>query len=453
MTTGMPARAAAIFVMLVAAPVLAQSPVESFSLSGSVGWSDNIRGEYVDQQSETIVGAGLQTRIAREHRKLNYAIAADLQYLDYLNDTFEDEVAGVASLEASLVLVPEILTFELRDNFGQTQSASFAPSTPETRQNINVFAAGPDLRLDLGNTLVLLGSGRYMDERYEVTPANNTRTVGQLGLYHEFSPDSSLGILGQTDIVDYDDDSTGFDFDRIEYLVRYQLSARRTAILLEAGQSQFSSDDGTERDEFLYRVSLARQITARTSLTLATGRELTDSGSLFVSTVEAMEPQGGIGGGSLEELGLGNTQLTGTGIVASVDSLMSEYARAHWRFLAPRTRAFVGAEMRKERYIQGTTQDRDVTALTGGFERNFTAAVRVGLDASYGTRESIEDDIVLRDLSFRLSTFWQATRRVELSVAAEHTQRMSSSTGGGFNDNRVWARLTWSPRGATSTLN
>ncbi len=452
MKTSKRVRAAAILAALFAPPLLAQSPIQDFSLSGTVGWSDNVRGEYVDQVSDTIVGVGLQTRISQERRKFNFGLTADLQYLEYLDDTFDNEVTGLASFEGSLVLVPEILTFEVNDNFGQTQSAAFAPQTPETRQNVNVFAAGPDIRLEMGDALVLLGSGRYMNERYEVTPADNSRTLAQLGLYHEFSADSALGILGQVSDVDYDDDTSGaYDFKRTEYLARYRLAARRTAIILEGGQSRFSADDGTDRDEVLYRVSLARQLTSRTSLTLAAGRELTDSGSLFVSTVDAMEPQDGIGGSTIDDLGLGSTQLMGTGIVASVDSLIVQYARGAWRFSTPRTRAYVSADYRKERYIQGVSSDRDVNTLATGIERNLSPALRVGLDVAYYTRESLEeDDVVLRDLSIRLSTFWRVSRRVELSVAAERANRSDSSTGGGFDDNRVWARLIWSPRGTAA---
>ena len=429
----------------------AQSPVQNFSLTATVGWTDNIRGEYVDQESETIAGLGLQTRLGRQHRTLSYDLSADLQYLDYLNNTFDNEVTGVAAFDGRLQLVPEVLTFVLQDNFGQMQSTPFAPSTPETRQNVNVVAAGPDLRVEFGDALVLLGSARYMMEQYETTPADNSRTQAQLGFYHEFSADSSLGILGQNTQVDYDDGSTGSDFERNEYLARYTLSARRTAIMLEAGQSEFSADDGTERDMFLYRVNLSRELTPRTALVLAAGKELSDSGSLFVSTTESLLQPGSGGTNTdvtLADLGLGSSQLTGTGIVATTDSLAHQYMRATWRLNAPRTRAYIGGEVREERYLQGVSQNRDVQTLSAGIERSLNAATRVGLDISHNTRESEAEAITLRDITYRLSAFWLASRRVEFSLAAERAQRVSSSTGGGFSDNRAWLRMIWSPRGA-----
>lgn len=426
------------------------SPLQNFSLSAALGWSDNIRGEYVDQESETIAGFGLQALVGRQHRTISYDLSADLQYLDYLNNTFDSEVTGVAAFDGRLQVLPEVLTFVLQDNFGQTQSTAFAPSTPETRQNVNVLAAGPDLRVEFGDALVMLGSGRYMMEQYETTPADNDRTQLQLGFYHEFSADSSLGVLAQNTNVTYDDSSTGSDFERNEYLARYTLSARRTAMLLEAGQSQFSADDGTDREMFLYRASLSRELTSRTRLTFAAGKELSDTGSLFVSTTESLTP--GSGGTNsdvtLADLGLGTSQLTGTGIVATTDSLAHRYMRATWRLNAPRTRAYIGGEMREERYLQGISQNRDVQTLSAGIERNLNAALRVGLDVSHNTRESEAEAITLRDMTYRLSAFWLATRRLELSLAAERAQRVGSSTGGGFSDNRAWLRLIWSPRGA-----
>lgn len=425
-----------------------QAPVQEFALSTTVGWSDNIRGEYNDQESETIAGVGIETRVGRQHRRLSYDLSADLTYLDYLNDTFQSEVTGVASFDGRLQLVQDVLNFVVQDNFGQTQSSPFAPSTPETRQNVNVLSAGPDLRVELGDALVMLASGRFMLEQYETTPADNTRTQVQAGFYHEFSADSSLGVLAQKTAVDYDSSSTGFDFDRDEYLARYTLTARRTAILMEAGQSQFSADDGTEREITLYRVNLSREITPRTVLIVAAGKELSDTGSLFVSSTESLQPGGGgtNSGVTLADLGLGTVQ--GTGIVASTDSLAHRYLRGTWRLNAPRTRAYIGAEMREERYLQGVSQNRDVQTISAGFERNLNAAVRAGLDVSHNTRESQSEAITLKDMTYRLSAAWQATRRLEFTLSAERAQRVGSSTGGGFQDHRIWARMIWSPRGA-----
>ena len=106
--------------------------------------------------------------------------------------------------------------------------------------------------------------------------------------------------------------------------------------------------------------------------------------------------------------------------------------------------------MREERYLSDTTQDRDLRTFSAGFERSLNAALRLGLDISHNTRESDASSIVLKDLSFRLSAFWQVARRLELSLAAERSQRVEGSTGGGFNDNRAWLRAIWSPRGAAN---
>lgn len=452
--------ASAALVMLLAGTAWAQNqprggaaptPVQSVALSATVGWSDNIRGENVDQESETIAGVGLQTRLGREHRRFAYELSTDLQYLDYLGNTFDSEVTGTAEFNADAVIVPEMLTFVVQDNFGQQQNSPFAPSTPETRQNVNVFGAGPDLRVDLGDALVMLASGRYMLEQYETTLADNERTQAQLGFYHEFSADSSLGVLAQNTNVSYADDATGVDFERNEYLARYRLTARRTAMILEAGKSEFSADDGVERDIFLYRVNASRQLTARTYFVVSAGRELSDSGSLFVSTnSDGVQPGVGNGGQSdaFTDLGLGGAQLTGSGVVATTDSLSHRYVRASFRLNAPRTRAYLGAQMREERYLSTSSQNRDVVTYSAGIERNLTAALRVGLDISHNLRESEDSFIDLEDTMFRLSGFWQATRRLELSLAAEHAAR--SGTGGGFNDNRVWLRMIWSPRGVAN---
>jgi hypothetical protein len=424
--------------------VLSSLPVDDFSLTASVGWSDNIGGLYQDQVSETIAAAGMHVGLVRDNHRVNYDLSGDVSYVKYLEDTFDDEVAGYLALDADAVLVPEVLTLVLQDTFGQTQTTPFAPSTPDTRQNINVAAAGPDLRLEIGDPLVFLASARYIIESYEITPADSTRQQYQAGLYHEFSSRSSVGVLGQHTVADYDDDPLA-NFERDEFLLRYQLRAARTAMLLEGGQSHMTNDRGLDREIWLYRADLTRQLTTRTLLNVAAGYELSDSGSLFVSTVNALDGTGSTGG-SLADLGLGTTQLGGTGVVASTDALAHRYYRAAWRYNAPRTRAYIGYEYRRERYIDGASFNRDLATITTGLERHLTSAHRLGLDVTHSTRESGDTGILLRDLSFRLSGYWRASRRTEVQLTVERGQRNGSSTGGGFSDNRVWLRTTWTPR-------
>ena len=68
---------------LLAAPAFSQTlprggtaptAVQSVALSTTLGFSDNIRGENNDQESETIAGVGLQLRLGKEHRRLNYSL-------------------------------------------------------------------------------------------------------------------------------------------------------------------------------------------------------------------------------------------------------------------------------------------------------------------------------------------------------------------------------------------
>ena len=293
--------------------------------------------------SETIAALGLEATVERQSRTFNLNVEIDLQFLKYLEGTYESEVTGGAELAGRATLVPDILAFVLEDTFGQTQTDLFAPSTPETRQSTNVLSAGPDIRVELGGALVLLGSGRYSLQSFELTPADATRLQGQAGLFHEFSADTSLGVLASSQNVSFSSDSPYDDFNRKEAIGRFQLAASRTTLVVEGGHSKHDAEGvaGVQRQLWIYRVEATRVITPRVNFSLGFGRDLSDGGDLFQAAVDR-------GNSGNNQVGLGTTQISGSNVLASGEGIQSDYWRANWQLSATRSRATIGLEHRQE---------------------------------------------------------------------------------------------------------
>ena len=324
--------------VLVAFPAGAASILSDLTLSSSVGWSDNITGVASNQQTETMVGVGVQGVLGADRRRSGLSGRFDLQYLNYLNNEFDDQVAGNADLQGRYELVPDRLSLVVEDTFGQTQTSAFAPSTPETQQNTNFLSAGPDLRLDLTNSLLFLGSVRYVIETYETTPAENTRWQGTGGLHYEFSSRSSLGLLAQAQDVSFSDSAPYDDFSRRELLLRYRINAPRTTLQADGGRSEFRGRGVQQlsQDMWIYRIVVSRDLTNRSELSLSAGREISDGGDLFAATMETFGDSG-----NLRPMGLGAVQAIGNGVLATGDAMRTFYWGASWRYTAPRSTAYV----------------------------------------------------------------------------------------------------------------
>lgn len=426
---------------LVPGAAAADSIIRDLSVSAGFGASDNIGGLYVDQVSETVAAAGIEARLERQTRRSALSLDTDLQYLSYLGGSFDDEIAGTASLEGKLFLVEDRLSWVLEDFWGQIQIAPFAPITPENREDTNVLATGPELRWDLSADWALLASGRVMRETYELSNADNDRRFAQVGITHQSSRNSSIAVLVNSQSVEFIDESLGTDFDRSEALVRYQLRTSRTLIQADIGRTELS-EVGSSRRRWLARIDIERKITRKMTVDMMVGQEPSDAGSLFADAQAAVEPSRvGLGGGArLPPIGNG-------GIISVADSLENQFVGAGWRLNASRTVATASAEYRRERYTTRAEIDRSIRILQVGVARDLSSTLQLAVEARDLTTRAQVDGTVLRDFLFQVSGQWRISGRASVDLSAEHFVRAGSSTGGGFDDNRIWMRLRYAPLG------
>jgi hypothetical protein len=433
--------AGASLLCLVAGAASAAPLFSDLTFSTGIGWSDNITGVATNQQSETIAAAGVRALIDRNSRLFDLNLDLDLQYIDYLRNKFDSELAGNSELNARFAIVPETLSLVVEDTFGQTQASAFAPSTPGTRQNTNLLAAGPDLRLSLGESLIFMGSGRYAVENFQRTNADNERFQGTAGFYHEFSGRSSLGVLAQAQDVNFDAAQFA-DFIRREALLRYRLNASRTTVLMDAGRTEFRGRGVTpvRYNLWSYRFEASRNVTARTTLELAAGRMVSDSGELFASSLESTRVRS-----SLAQSGLGAIQTMGANIVATGDALRNQYGRATWRLVGPRARANIAFEARQERYITGNSIDRKIYSVLAGMSRDFSQRLNLAADLRHSQRDAETTTIVVKDFAAALTGRYRASARISMSLTFEYSNRNDNAGGGDFSDRRAWLGLAYSP--------
>jgi hypothetical protein len=428
---------------LLASVAQADPWLSDLSISTSLGWSDNITGVASNQISETIAGLGVEATVERQSRTLNLNAAIDLQFLEYLEGTYDSEVTGSAELTGRATLVPDILAFVVEDTFGQTQTDILAPSTPESRQGTNALSAGPDIRVELGGALVLLGSGRYSLQSFEVTPADSTRLQGQAGLFHEFSADASIGVLASSQNVSFASSSPYDDFKRTEAIGRFQLEASRTTLLVEGGRSKHDGEgvSGAQRQLWMYRAEATRDITPRVSLIVGLGRELTDGGDLFQGAVGSSRRNS-----EFNQVGLGTTQLSGTNVLASGEGLQSDYWRANWRLLANRSRAIIGLEHRKERNFESVGLNRDISTLQAGIGRTLSSALSMNLDLTFIKQSGEMSAVRMEAYGASLTGTYRLSGPISTSFTLERYQREDDNAGGGYSDHRVWVRLVYAAR-------
>ena len=263
-------------------PALAVAADVQVAGTMGIGHSDNIRRVSSNEESESIAQAGLELAATEKTRRFDGDLVSDLAYMDYLHNTYGNEIVGNARGNAAVNLIEDHLQWAISDNFGQTQTDLFAPVTPANSENINYFSTGPDLTLRLAPTTELRLGARYSLVNYQISPFDSDRVSGSLVLTRNIAEHSSVSLNAEHDHVEFANQSVNTDFDSDALYLAYAAESNRTKLEINVGVSRIKSS-GTKDNDSLLRLELSRTLTARSTLDFSIGRELTDAASSFGS--------------------------------------------------------------------------------------------------------------------------------------------------------------------------
>ena len=185
-----------------------------YGVNAGVGESDNVTLASSDKVSQTIATLNADFDVNEKSRLLEVDAKGNFSYLDYLQNAYSSQLIGRFDGAANLAIVPERLTWVLRDDFGQAALDPFTPVTPINIENVNYVSTGPDAHLRLGSTGFLNVSARYAQAQYQTSPFNSNRASGQLGVGRDLSASSTVSLNGEGERVMFDNTVVNTDFDR-----------------------------------------------------------------------------------------------------------------------------------------------------------------------------------------------------------------------------------------------
>jgi len=90
--------------------------------------------------------------------------------------------------------VPQLLYWDVSDNFGQTRLSPLAAITPANRENVNYVSTGPDLTIGALGSTELGIAGRYAKATYQKSPLDNERISGTIALVRHFTLASAISL-------------------------------------------------------------------------------------------------------------------------------------------------------------------------------------------------------------------------------------------------------------------
>lgn len=397
----------------------------SYGFDASVGYDDNVTRVPEGEQDETIAAVGAQLRFDQESKRIDASIVGRLEYRDYLDNSFDSEVAGNLVADSRFALVEDRLTWVLADTFGQSTRNQLAADTPANRENINLLTTGPELRLPLGSRNSLLLSGRYMDLYYEDSDLGNERVRGELALQRELSGGSVISLNGNSESVTFDQ-ALFPDFERTEAFLAYDAQAARTQLSASAGVTEISSDANEGFDDWMARVQISRTVSSALTVGLEFGHDISDAGNSFAYQ------QG---------------QQPATTDPVSVQQTSSPFLNEHLSVFGNfmRNRTGMGARLGyfEETYEALPEFDRKRLALEAHVQRALTPMLSAQARVDYSRNEYTASAREFAELRLTLGASWALGRHSAIHVEYGFFDRTDDVGVVEYSANQLWLRFAY----------
>jgi hypothetical protein len=419
----------ATLVTLAAGTHGAQAALPGYELMFGVGESDNVarspRGP-----SATIVMEGADLAWHDQRPRFDTNIDADLQYLTYFPRQFHSEVVGNFLGNLRAALVPELLHWDLSDNFGQGRLDPLAPASPLNRENINYLSTGPDLLLPLTGTNFIDISAHYGNVIYQKSDLDSTRYSGRVGLIHQLSEAASVSLNLTDQRVDYKNDRLNVDYSSQDAFARFDARGVRTTLSVDLGYNRLRSSVFPQ-SAVLARLQISRKISGSSTVALAAGHQFSDAADAFVLSQT-------LGGANLA-----TQSTTQTGV-----PFKSDYGTLGWNFQRNRTGFGLGASVYKDDYVQqgsvqlGAADDRRLL-VDGHLSRLLSPTLTFLLGDEFYRQNfpNLGQHDTENDVNAELS--WRASRSITLAASVIHSNRHSDIPNTDFTENRLWLSISY----------
>jgi len=287
-----PVRTALAVAVLALLPAAAGAAQIDYEVGVGVMQSDNIGLAPADGQDETVVMPQLRFNILQAGSRLSLSGSGQLQYLDYRDDTFDDDFRGAFSGQALWTLLPERLEWTFEDYLSRQPIDNLAVFSPDNQQQTNLFVTGPTLYLRIGSGTRAQFDLRYSNSYAEETDAfDSDRYNAAARLVRDLADNRTLSANLEATRVEYDDAPIDVDYTRYDGYATYSSRLRTIDFSIDFGYSRLEFED-RPGDEWLplVRGALAWRPTARSTLDVAAGYEFSDAAEDMVTNLVGGEP-------------------------------------------------------------------------------------------------------------------------------------------------------------------
>ncbi len=279
--------------VLVLHPSDARAVRFDYQIEAGLAHSDNIGLSESDRVEDTAASLRLSLDASQSGSRVVLQARGSVQYLGYLDDTFDDELRGEFAGRLNWTLLPERIEWRFEDYLGRQPIDVRGGFSPDNQEQVNVFVTGPSLvgrfgprtrgRLDLryGNT--------YAEENRDF---NSDRFSATATVLRDFGPTARVAASVEAARVDFDrgPPGTDADYDRLDVYLSHQRELRDIDLRADLGVSSvdFADRPGGRRGEPLLRGSVDWRLSSRGQLSVDVGYQFSDAAQDLVGRAQAL---------------------------------------------------------------------------------------------------------------------------------------------------------------------
>ena len=173
----------------------AVATVFTYELDAGLRHEDNVTLSEDDPQSDNILFGSFRFVVQHDTPRLELRGRGNIRYLNYLGDTYPDELRGELSAQLDWSIVPNRVHWVVEDYASRQEVDVLGRPDPSNQQQVNVFLTGPTFLFHFGRTNTGQLDLRYMDSYAEQTDSfNGQRLIARAALERELNPRTKAGL-------------------------------------------------------------------------------------------------------------------------------------------------------------------------------------------------------------------------------------------------------------------
>jgi hypothetical protein len=412
---------AALAAVACVGPCPTQAAAPGYEIQLGVIESDNIQRLPSGGTSGTIGIAELAFDWHEKRPYLDADVDVDMSHLNYFQHTYGSQYIGNAFGQVQFNIVPQLLSWNVSDNFGEAPLNPLAPITPANLGYLNYFSTGPTLSLPLAQATRLNVTGQYGSVNYQQqTALDATRLTGLIGVVHDLSPLSSISLNARDERTDFRNDQLNPDYTRQELFARYEAKGNRTELALDLGDSHLHLP-GSSDDTPLARLEVSRRLSASSTVGVALGHDYSDG-------VDAFRLAQAVTGATLNTLP----------IIAVGPAFVDSYGTLQWNFKYARTSLNLSATYLRDRYQTDAPLNNERIVVNAFAAHQITPAVQLSL-TEYLVRwqfDVADESVTESDTALQLT--WRAGPHLSVFLAYYLSKGSGDVHAFNYTENRVW---------------